>query len=320
MQLKRLAALLIFLSVPPTAWADAWPERPLRVVIPFGAGSATDVIPRIVFERMSAQLGQPIIVENRGGAGGTIGTGAVAKAKPDGYTLLTNSSAHTIAPSIYSNLNYHPANDFAAVGSMGNVPNVLIISPSKGIKTIQDFVAKAKAKPGSFNFASVGVGSAVHLSAERFRVSAGYEAVHVPFKGGPEALTEVIAGRVDYYFCPIATALPHIKSGTLLALAVSSPTRAASLPDVPTTLEAGFPDSDYTFWIGTFAPAGTAPEIVQRLHREMQSATKVPTVAERLATLGVEAMPLTPAEFGAMVAKEVTTYAEFVRRAGMKIE
>ena len=237
MKPRFLAALLVLLSAPPNAWADAWPDRPIRAVIPFGAGSATDVIPRIVFDRMAGQLGQPIVVENRGGAGGTIGAGLVAKAKPDGYTLLTNSSAHTIASSIYSNLNYHPANDFAAVGSMGNVPNVLIISPSKGITTIRDFVAKAKAKPGSFNFASVGVGSAVHLSAERFRVSAGYEAVHIPFKGGSEALTEVIAGRVDYYFCPIATALPHIRDGRLLALAVSSPMRAASLPDVPTTLE-----------------------------------------------------------------------------------
>jgi tripartite-type tricarboxylate transporter receptor subunit TctC len=167
-----LVALLVLLSASPNAWAEGWPERPIRVVIPFGPGSATDVIPRIVFERMSAQLGQSIVVENRGGAGGTIGTTLVAKAKPDGYSLLTHSSAHTIAPSIYSNLTYHPANDFAAVGSMGNVPNVLIISPSKGIKTLSDFVAKAKAKPGSFNFASVGVGSAVHLSAERFRVSA----------------------------------------------------------------------------------------------------------------------------------------------------
>ncbi|MBX9774742.1 MAG: tripartite tricarboxylate transporter substrate binding protein [Xanthobacteraceae bacterium] len=315
-----LALLLVVLSAPPNAWAEVWPERAIRAVIPFGAGSATDVIPRIVFERMSAQLGQPIVVENRAGAGGTIGAAMVAKAKPDGYTLLTNSSAHTIAPSIYGNLAYHPANDFAAVGAMGSVPNVLIISPSKGIKTVSEFVARAKAKPGSFNFASVGVGSAVHLSAERFRVSAGYEAVHVPFKGGPEALTEVIAGRVDYYFCPIATALPHIKDGRLLALAVSSPMRAASLPDVPTTLEAGFPDSDYTFWIGTFAPAGTAPEIVQRLHREMQAAIKTPAVADRLVTLGVEAMPLTPAAFGGLVAKEVTTYAEFVRKAKMKVE
>jgi len=320
MKPTSLVALLVLLSGSPNAWAEVWPERPIRTVIPFGAGSATDVIPRSVFERRASQLGQPIVVENRGGAGGTIGATMVAKAKPDGYTLLTNSSAHTIASSIYSNLSYHPANDFAAVGSMGNVPNVLIISPSKGIKTLSEFVAKAKAKPGSFNFASVGVGSAVHLSAERFRVSAGYEAVHVPYKGGAEALTEVIAGRIDYYFCPIATALPHIRDGRLLALAVSSPARAASLPDVPTTLESGFPDSHYTFWIGTFAPAGTAPEIVQRLYREMQIAMKAPTVAERLAQLGVEAMPLTSSEFGGLVAKEVTTYAEFVRRAKMKVD
>jgi tripartite-type tricarboxylate transporter receptor subunit TctC len=319
MKSTSLVTLLVLLSVPPNAWADTWPERPIRTVIPFGPGSATDVIPRIVFGQMSGQLGQTIVVENRGGAGGTIGTALVAKAKPDGYTLLTHSSAHTIAPSIYANLHYHPANDFAAVGAMGNVPNVLIISPSKGIKTLRDFVAKAKAKPGSFNFASVGVGSAVHLSAERFRVSAGYEAVHVPFKGGAEALTEVIAGRIDYYFCPISTALPHIREGRLLALAVSSPARAAALPDVPTTLEAGFADSDYTFWIGVFAPAGTAPAIVQRLHREMQTATKLPKVAERLAGLGVQAMPLTSQDFGALVAKEVKAYAEFVRRAKMKV-
>ena len=317
MKPASLVALLVLLSASPNAWADVWPERPIRTVIPFGAGSATDVIPRIVFERMSSQLGQPIVVENRGGAGGSIGTAIVAKAKPDGYTLLAHSSAHTIAPSIYGNLGFHPANDFAAIGSMGSVPNVLIISPSKGIKTLGEFVAKAKAKPGSFNFASVGVGSAVHLSAERFRMSAGYEAVHIPFKGGPEALTEVIAGRVDYYFCPVATALPHIRDGRLLALAVSSPTRAAALPDVPTTLEAGYPDSDYTLWIGLFAPAGTAPTIVQRLHSDLQAAIKAPTVAEKLGGLGVQAMPLTSAEFGA--AREVKTYDAFARRAGMKV-
>jgi tripartite-type tricarboxylate transporter receptor subunit TctC len=319
--MKRLllALVLVVWSGSPNVWADAWPERPIRTIIPFGPGSATDVLPRIVFERMSAQLGQPIVVENRGGAGGTIGTSMVAKAKPDGYTLLAHSSAHTIAPSIYANLAYSPSADFAAIGSMGNVPNVLIIAPSKGIKTLAEFVAKARANPGTFNFASVGVGSAVHLSAERFRVAAGYEAVHVPFKGGAEALTEVIAGRIDYYFCPISTALPHIKDGRLLALAVSSPTRAASLPDVPTTRESGFPDSDYTFWVGAFAPAGTAPDIVQRLHREMQTAMKVPNVAQRLAGLGVEAMPMSPAEFSALVAREVVTYADFVRRAGLKV-
>jgi tripartite-type tricarboxylate transporter receptor subunit TctC len=201
---------------------------------------------------------------------------------------------------------------------MGNVPNVLIIAPSKGIKTVQDFVAAAKAKPGSFNFASVGVGSAVHLSAERFRLSAGYEAVHIPFKGGADALTEVIAGRVDYYFCPIATALPHIRDGRLLGLAVSSPQRASALPDLPSTLEAGYPDSDYMFWIGVFAPAHTPPGIVAKLHQEMQKALQVQAVREKLATLGVEPMLLTSAEFDTQVMKEIAVYGSFAKAAGLK--
>jgi tripartite-type tricarboxylate transporter receptor subunit TctC len=313
-----LAILVILLGPCSASVAQDWPTKPIRAIIPFGAGSATDVIPRIVFDQMSAQLGQPIVVENRGGAGGTIGTTAVAKADPDGYTILVNSSAHTITPSIYPNLGYDATRDFVTVGAMGNVPNVLIIAPSKGIKTVQDFVAAAKAKPGSFNFASVGIGSAVHLSAERFRLSAGYEAVHIPFKGGADALTEVIAGRVDYYFCPIATALPHIRDGRLLGLAVSSPQRASALPELPSTLEAGYPDSDYMFWIGVFAPAHTPPGIVAKLHQEMQKALLVPAVREKLATLGVEPMPLTSAEFDAQVMKEIAVYGSFAKAAGLK--
>jgi tripartite-type tricarboxylate transporter receptor subunit TctC len=288
------------------------------VIIPFGAGSATDVIPRIVFDQLARQLGQAIVVENRGGAGGTIGSTVVAKADPDGYTLLVNSSAHSITPAIYSNLPYDVANDFIAVGAIGSVPNVLIVVPSKGLKTLKEFVDGAKAKPGAFNFASVGVGSAVHLSAERFRIAAGYEAVHIPFKGGAEALTEVIAGRVDYYFCPIATALPHIRDGRLLGLAVSSPQRASALPDVPTTLESGFADSDYTFWIGMFAPARTPQAIVDRLNAEMAKAVADPAVREKLATLGVEAMPMSPAQFDTHVKGEIARYATFAKAAGLK--
>ena len=287
------------------ALGDTYPSKSIRAIIPFGAGSATDIIPRIVFDQLASQLGQAIIVENRGGAGGTIGAAAVAKADPDGYTLLVNSSAHTITPAIYPNLTYDVARDFAAVGAIGSVPNVLIVSPDKGLKTLPEFVAAAKAKPGAFNFASVGVGSAVHLSAERFRISAGYEAQHIPFKGGAEALTEVIAGRVEYYFCPIATALPHIRDGKLLGLAVSSPKRASALPDVPTTLEAGYADSDYTFWIGVFAPAKTPQDIVDRLNREMAAAVAAPAVREKLGVLGVELMPMTPSEFDAHVKGEI---------------
>ena len=319
MRRTPLVILLMLLAVQTPAWADTWPVRPIRAIIPFGAGSATDIIPRMVFEQLSIQLGQPIVVENRGGAGGTIGTAAVAKSDADGYTLLTSSSAHTIAPSIYPNLAYDVAKDFAAVAAIGNVPNVLIISPSKGIKTLQEFVAKAKANPGTFNFASVGAGSATHLSAERFRVSAGYEATHVPFKGGAEALTEVIAGRVDYYFCPISTALPHIQAGKLLALAVSSPKRAAALPDTPTTLEAGFPDSDYTFWIGVFAPAKAPKDAVEKFNKQLMSTLANATMTERLAKLGVEMMPLSPAEFEAQVKQEIVTYADFARKAGLKV-
>ena len=311
-----VGAALITASL--AAQADTYPSKPIRAIIPFGAGSATDVIPRIVFDELSARLGQPIIVENRGGAGGTIGAAAVAKADPDGYTLLVNSSAHTITPAIYPNLAYDAAADFASVGAIGSVPNVLIIAPSKGIKTLKEFVDTAKAKPGTFNFASVGVGSAVHLSAERFRIAAGYEAVHIPFKGGAEALTEVIAGRVEYYFCPIATALPHIRDGRLLGLAVSSPKRASALPDVPTTLESGFPDSDYAFWIGAFAPAKTPKEIVEKLNREMAAAVASPAVREKLLTLGVEAMPMSPAEFDAYVKGELARYATFAKAAGLK--
>jgi tripartite-type tricarboxylate transporter receptor subunit TctC len=318
MRRRHYLALGLLLVSAGLAHADSWPAKPIRAIIPFGAGSATDVIPRVVFEQLSSQLGQPIVVENRGGAGGTIGSLAVARAEPDGYTLLANSSAHTITPAIYPSLGYDVLLDFAAVGAIGSVPNVLIVAPSSGFATVQDFVASAKAKPGSFNFASVGVGSAVHLSAERFRVSAGYEAVHIPFKGGAEAITEVIAGRVTYYFCPIATALPHIRSGTLRALAVSSRTRAAELPDVPTTLEAGFADSDYTFWIGVFAPAKTSPDIVAKLNSEMQKAVEAPRVRDKLVQLGVEPMILTPAEFAAQVRSEVATYGGFAKAAGLK--
>jgi tripartite-type tricarboxylate transporter receptor subunit TctC len=317
--MRRLfTALMLLAAASSAASAQTWPARPIRAIIPFGAGSATDIIPRIVFEQLSIQLGQSIIVENRPGAGGTIGATAVAKADPDGYVLLVNSSAHTITPAIYPNLQYDAGVDFAAVGAIGNVPNVLIVAPSTGVKTLAEFVAAAKAKPGSFNFASVGVGSAVHLSAERFRIAAGYEAVHIPFKGGAEALTEVIAGRVEYYFCPIATALPHIRDGKVLPLAVSSPARASALPEVPTTLEAGFPDSDYTFWIGVFAPAKTPKEIVEKLNRELGLAVQAPAVREKLAQLGVEPMPMSPAEFDAYVKGELMRYATFARAAGLK--
>lgn len=314
-----LSVLLILLAAAPSALADGWPSKPIKAVVPFGAGSATDIIPRIVFEQLQTQLGQTIVVENRGGAGGTIGALQVVKSDPDGYTWLVHSSAHTVAPALYPNLPFKPEADLVPMSMIGSVPNVLIISPDKGIKTIQDFVAYGKANPGKLNFASLGVGSAVHMSAERFRASAGYDAVHIPFKGGAEALSEVIAGRVDYYFCPIATALPHIKSGKLLALAVSSKTRTPLLPDVPTTLEAGFADSDYTLWVGILGPSGTPKAVTAKLNAEMKKALDAPALREKLDKIGVQTMPMAPEEFGALIDAELKTYGEFVTKAGIKV-
>ena len=317
MRRRSLIAMLIVLSSVPSALADTWPAKPIKAVVPFGPGSATDIIPRMVFGQLQTQLGQPIVVENRGGAGGTIGALQVVKSDPDAYTWLVHSSAHTVAPALYPNLQFNAEIDLVPMSMIGSVPNVLIISPEKGIKTIQDFVAFGKANPGKLNFASLGVGSAVHMSAERFRVAAGYDAVHIPFKGGAEALTEVISGRVDYYFCPIATALPHIQSGRLLALAVSSKTRAAQLPNVPTTLEAGFPDSDYTLWVGILGPVGTPKPAIEKLNAEMKKAFETPALKEKLEKIGVQATPMSADEFGGLIKSEFKTYGDFVKKTGI---
>lgn len=318
MRRRSLVALFVLLASTPLASADIWPAKPIRAVVPFGAGSATDIIPRMVFEQLQSQLGQPIVVENRGGAGGTIGALQVVKSDPDAHTWLVHSSAHTVAPALYPNLQFNAENDLVPMAMIGSVPNVLIISPEKGLKTIGDFVAFGKANPGKLNFASLGVGSAVHMSAERFRVAAGYDAVHIPFKGGAEALSEVIAGRVDYYFCPIATALPHIQSGRVLALAVSSKTRAAQLPNVPTTLEAGFPDSDYTLWVGILGPVGTPKPAIEKLNSEMKKAFETPALKEKLEKIGVQATPMSAEDFGGLIKSEFKTYGDFVRKTGLK--
>jgi tripartite-type tricarboxylate transporter receptor subunit TctC len=300
------------------AGAQAWPTKPLRAIVPVGAGSTTDIVPRVVFEQLSPQLGQTIVVENRTGAGGTIGTAFVAKADPDGYTFLAHGSAHTIAPSFYPNLSYHPARDFAAVVPFGVMPQVLVVSPAKGFSTVGDLVAAAKARPGTFNFSSVGVGTATHLAAERFRFSAKIEAVHVPFRGGAEAMAEAMAGRVDFFFGPLPLVLPHIRGDKLVALVVNGAKRAAALPDVPTTLEAGFADAEYPIWLGLFLPAKTPRDIVDKLNRETLKALEAPKVRDKLAALGLDPMVMTPSEFGVHVEKEITLNASLVKAAGIK--
>lgn len=297
---------------------QAWPTKPIRVVVPLTAGSASDVMGRIVADQLSQQLGQPVVVENRPGAGNTIGMAAVAKAEPDGHTLLVNSSTHTVTPATRSNLGFEMT-DLAAIAPLGNMPVVMVFNPSKGYKTLADFVAYAKANPGKINYASAGAGNSSHLNGERFRLAAGFDAVHLPFKGAPEAMTEVVAGRADFYFAPLVNALPLLKDGQLVALAVSGSSRASALPDVPTTVQAGIPNSEYNFWAGMFAPAKTPAAVRDKLAAEMTKALASPAVSEKLKTLGADPMPLTPAQFDALVKREIETNTELVKAAGIKV-
>jgi tripartite-type tricarboxylate transporter receptor subunit TctC len=298
--------------------AQNWPTKPIKAYIPFSAGSATDIIPRAVFDRLSADLGQPIVVENRGGAGGTIAVGAVVKSDPDGHTILANSSAHTVAPSIIDNIPYDTAKDLSAVVALGKNANILVVSPSKGWKTVGDLVAAAKAKPGTVNYGSAGVGTATHISAERFRQSAGIQATHVPYRGGPEVLADIFGGRVDFYYCPISTALPLIRDGRVVALAASTPQRASALPDVPTSLEAGYASSDYTVWYGVFMPAKTPRAIIDRLYAATTKVIGTPAMQQKLAELAVDPMPLKPTEFDALVETEIKANEKLIKAAGIK--
>ena len=302
--------------LPASALAQAWPTKPIKAIVPFGPGSTIDVIGRMVLEPLSQALGQPIVVENRGGAGGSIGSAAVAKSDPDGYTLLVHASAHSAAPAVYPHLSYDVARDFSGVAVFGTVPNVTVISPAKGIRTLGELVEAAK--KGSMTFASAGVGSATHWAVERLKIAAGFNALHVPFKGGPEALTQVASGQVDFMSIGISSGMPFIRSGRLIPLAVSTLARSSALPGVPTTTEAGYPNSDYTFWNGMLVPSKTPRTIVGRLHEETMKVLRLPALAERLKPQGIEPMPLGPAEFDALIAKEVESNKAIVKAAGLK--
>jgi tripartite-type tricarboxylate transporter receptor subunit TctC len=294
-----------------------YPNKPIRVIVPFAAGSTTDIIARAIADKMGASMGQPLVIDNRGGASGTIGQQAVATAAPDGYTIMIHSSSHTVSPSTFAKLPFDTVGDFAGVTPISSLPNALVISPSKNIKTLKDLVATAKAKPGTVNFASAGQGSATHLNAEKFKMAANIDATNIPFKGSAEAVTEVLAGRVDYYFSPIAPVIGQIKDGQLLALAVGSPKRASALPDVPTTAEAGVPGSEFNFWIGMMAPAKTPREIVNRLHEEVVKALASPEVKERFVKLGADAWTLPPQQFDAYIKAEIESNARLVKAAGL---
>jgi tripartite-type tricarboxylate transporter receptor subunit TctC len=317
MRRRWLCALMLVLGTATAAPAQTWPAKPVRVIVPVTAGSAIDITARTLADQLSVQLGQPFVVENRTGAGGTVGAASVAKADPDGYTILVHSTAHTISPSTFPNLPYDAGRDFANVMPIARVPLVLVVSPAR-YKTLAELVAEAKAKPGTINYASVGAGAAAHLTSERLRLSAGFEAQQIPFRGAPEAITEVLAERVDFFFTPTLPALPLLRDGKLRALAVSSPKRAAALPDVPTTVEAGFPDSDFDFWIGMFVPVKTPREIVDKLYDESRKAVQLPAVQQKFAGLGGEPMNMTQAEFDKYIRADIARNAALVTAAGIK--
>jgi tripartite-type tricarboxylate transporter receptor subunit TctC len=313
MRRTLLCAALVFTAT--TALAQTWPTKTVRIVTTLAPGSATDILARTLAERLSPQIGQPVIVENRPGASTTLGAAVVAKAESDGHTILVTSSAHTVAPFLYSNLAYDTARDLAAVTPIANLPTVLVVPAAKGYKSVHDLVAAAKAKPGSINYASAA--ASTQLNAERFRRSAGFEGVHIGFKGAPEALNEVMAGRVDFYFSPIAPVLPLLRDGKVRALALGSAKRSSLLPELPTTIEEGFADSDYNFWVGLFAPARTPREIINRLHRESASALELPEVRDRILKLGAEPMSMSPEQFAAYIRDELRINAVLVKAAGI---
>ena len=305
------------------SWALAqspYPDKPIRFIVPFTAGSGTDLIARTVGEHMSKNLGQPIVVENRPGAGGTLGAAQVAKSAPDGYTLLIHSAGHVANPAIYPSLPYDTLKDFAGVTTLASLPNVLVVAPTKGFRNLQDLVDRARANPGALNFATAGHGSATHMNTEIFRICAKFEATHIPFKGTPEALTETSTGRVDFFFAPLSPALPLIKDARLKPLAVGTLQRSPLLPDVPTTTESGFPQSDYIFWVALLAPAGTPRAIVEKLNAEALKALAAPEVREKLTLLGAEAMPMAPAAFDEFLRTETQRAADVVRKAGIKLQ
>jgi tripartite-type tricarboxylate transporter receptor subunit TctC len=322
-ELRRRDALVLagaaLLSLDRARAQADWPRgQPIRVVVPFTAGSGTDIVARVLGDSLGPALGTSVVVDNRTGAGGTIGAALVAKAPPDGTTLLVHSAGHLVNPALYANLTYDTLKDFAGITPLASLPNVLVTAPGH-FKDVRDLVAQAKAKPGAFNYGSAGNGSATHMNAEVFRFAAGIQAQHVPFKGTPEALSETMAGRIDWFFAPMVSVLSLVESGKLKALAVGTAKRSEVLPQLPTTVEAGVPGSEYLFWVGLFAPAKTPRPIVDRLYAEVTRVMSSADVKERLAKLGAEPFLMAPAAFDRFLADETAKTQQLVRAAGIKL-
>ena len=321
---RRIASLTLALAlslVSMLAAAQAWPSKPIKYIVPFAPGGTTDILGRTIADKLSIALGQPVVIENKPGAGGGLGAEFVAKAAPDGYTIMGGTiSTHAINASLYKDLPYDPVKNFVPITLIARVPNMLVINPNVPAKNVQELVALLKANPGKYTFASSGNGTSQHLSGELFKIQAGVDMQHIPYKGSPPALQDVMGGQVTMTFDNITTAWPLAKDGKLRAVAVTTAKRSSIAPDVPTLAEAGLPGYEIGSWQGVFAPAGTPPEIVKRLNAEIVKIINSPDVQQRLSTLGAEPAPNTPEEFAAMVKLEVVKWADVVKKSGAKVD
>ena len=317
--MRALIAVLLALASTFINAQEAWPSRPIRFILPFPPGGGTDILGRLIAERLSASLGQPVVTENRGGAGGNVGAEAAARSAPDGYTIVLVAPSLAISPTLYSKLNYDPVKDFAPVSLVATVPNVMITQPSLPGQ-LTEFIAFAKSKPGALNFGSGGAGTSNHLAGELFNIVTGTKLVHIPYKGVNLAMQDVLAGNVHLVFIGIPAAAPHIKAGKLRALAVVAPQRSSALPEVPTVAEAGLRDFEVTTWYGVLAPAGTPRPIVARLNSELVKVMHSAELKEKLAATGTDPLTSTPEEFAAYIKREIAKWGDVIRKAGVKAD
>ena len=318
-RLLRLAASVVALGLPAASAQDAYPTKPVRIIVPFAAGGVADLLPRVVGERLAQKWGQPVVIENKVGAAGNIGMAEGARAEPDGYTLLLAPTGNlTVNPKLFPKLPFDTHRDLTPVTLLAQSANVLVVHPSVPAKTFRELVAHARASPGKLNFASPGEGSGAHLAGELLNIEAGIKAVHVPYKGIAPAVNDLLGGQVQMMFAGISTVLQHVKSGKLVAIAIASPRRNAQLPDVPTVAESGIPGFDVTSWYGIVVRSGTPPAIVQKLQRDMAEALQSGEVPARLAGLGLEPVGNTPAEFDALIKAETRKWGDIVEKAGIK--
>ena len=305
---------------PSTGSGQVYPTKPIRMLVPFTAGSATDLIARRLAFKMSDQWNQQVVVDNRGGAGGSVASNIVAKANPDGYTLLVHSIAYAMNAALYANLPFDPVKDLAGVSQITITTSLLAVAPTLEVKSVKELIALAKQKPGQLNFSTSGVGSGMHLNSEQFRFAAGIDVVHVPYKGVPEQLVDTVTGRIHYLLTPLVPALPFIRDGRLLPLAVTTARRVAILPEVPTMAEAALPGYEFQAWFGVFAPAAAPRPVVNQISREIARIVELPDIKKQFLTQGEEGKPSTPEEFSRFVRTEIEKIRAIVKRAGIRVE